>query len=228
MEEKIFCAYCQQEKSIIDFYKGNKRRCKVCTQQYQAEYRARNPEKYAYKPTRRIQSADSDIKQKCISCLEVKPIEHFGRGKSQRYTDRKNRCKECESFLERQKRKARQERREQEKEREREALLSLTYQERINIIDRKLYNKQLKRVYGIPIERYDEMLRQQNGVCAICHNPPDKHEKLVVDHNHTTGHIRGLLCKHCNWGLGNFKDSPENLINAAKYLKNSTWDEQTA
>lgn len=221
----MFCAYCQQEKPIVDFYETNKRRCKLCIQQYQAEYRARYSAKYTYKPIKRVQSVDSDIKRKCISCLEVKPIEHFGRGKSQRYTDRKSKCKECESFLTRQKRKTRQEKREQEKGKEREALLSLTHQERINIIDRKRYTKQLKKVYGISIERYNEMLKQQNGLCAICHNPPDKHEKLVVDHNHTTGHIRGLLCKHCNWGLGNFKDSSENLTNAAKYLKNSTWGE---
>lgn len=43
---------------------------------------------------------------------------------------------------------------------------------------------------------------------------------LVMDHNHQTGKFRGMLCNHCNRGLGNFKDNIENLENAILYLKN--------
>jgi hypothetical protein len=43
---------------------------------------------------------------------------------------------------------------------------------------------------------------------------------LVMDHNHSTGKFRGMLCHHCNRGLGNFKDDIQNLENAILYLKN--------
>ena len=45
------------------------------------------------------------------------------------------------------------------------------------------------RVYGINTEKYDAMAEEQGGTCAIC----NKEEKLVVDHCHDTGRVRGLL-----------------------------------
>lgn len=50
--------------------------------------------------------------------------------------------------------------------------------------------------------------------CVICGNE----EKLVVDHDHQTGKIRGMLCSHCNRGLGHFKDDPMLLEFASQYL----------
>ncbi len=61
--------------------------------------------------------------------------------------------------------------------------------------------------YGITVEQYDAMLRQQNGLCAICGRAP-KRFRLAVDHDHETGEIRGLLCTRCNLGLGWFRDDP--------------------
>ena len=51
-------------------------------------------------------------------------------------------------------------------------------------------------------ERYDKMLQQQNGVCKLCGNQPERRQRLAVDHSHTTGEIRGLLCYPCNISLG--------------------------
>lgn len=51
--------------------------------------------------------------------------------------------------------------------------------------------------------------------CVICGSD----EPLVVDHDHKTGKIRGMLCNHCNRGLGHFRDDPELLQFAAIYLK---------
>lgn len=75
---------------------------------------------------------------------------------------------------------------------------------------------QLKRLYGISKEEYANLLSLQNGRCAICHKFSDL--QLHVDHCHTTGKIRGLLCVCCNRAIGFFKDSTESLQNAIDYL----------
>jgi len=77
----------------------------------------------------------------------------------------------------------------------------------------------LKKKYGITVEEFEQMLKNQDYKCDICKLPSDSFKEwLVVDHNHTTGKVRGLLCKSCNFGLGNFKDSTFNLQNALNYL----------
>ena len=76
----------------------------------------------------------------------------------------------------------------------------------------------LKNCYGMTIEKKDVMLAAQNNKCAICKDELVG-KKLHVDHCHTTGKIRAILCHHCNTGLGLFKDSAELLAKAAKYLK---------
>ena len=76
--------------------------------------------------------------------------------------------------------------------------------------------------YGITEEQYNEVLVKQGGKCAVCGednldirgNP----SHLCVDHDHATGKIRGLLCKHCNIAAGNLRDSPERALRLAKYL----------
>lgn len=63
----------------------------------------------------------------------------------------------------------------------------------------------LKRRYGMTIEAYEAQLTAQDGVCAICSNPPKggpRSKRLHVDHNHITGKNRGLLCVGCNSALG--------------------------
>ena len=59
------------------------------------------------------------------------------------------------------------------------------------------------------------MLEAQGKKCYLCKSS----KKLVVDHDHNTGKVRGLLCDLCNRGLGYFKDNPDVLIAAAKYVK---------
>ena len=84
--------------------------------------------------------------------------------------------------------------------------------------EEKVYNRYLCRIrnrYGITKEEYEKMINDQNNVCVICNNK----DKLVVDHDHITGHVRGLLCNNCNRGLGSFKDNVQILDAAIVYLK---------
>ena len=76
--------------------------------------------------------------------------------------------------------------------------------------------KNLKR-YGLSEHGWKAMFANQSGRCKICHKEPE--ERLHVDHCHQTRKIRGLLCGACNRGLGQFKDDPELLKRAIKYLE---------
>lgn len=83
----------------------------------------------------------------------------------------------------------------------------------------------LNRYYKLSISEYAEMYKDQNGVCAICKNPEAHKDKygnvrvLAVDHCHTSGSVRKLLCYHCNSMLGQAKDNPDTLIAGAEYLR---------
>jgi len=74
---------------------------------------------------------------------------------------------------------------------------------------------------GLTIEDYRRMSTEQEGRCAICRTdvPGQNAARLILDHDHKTGVVRGLLCSSCNRGLGYFADSPERLLAAASYLK---------
>lgn len=76
----------------------------------------------------------------------------------------------------------------------------------------------LARCYGITVELYDALFRRQQGKCAICLEPPKK-SRLCVDHCHSTGKIRGLLCRTCNVGIGLLQDSEVILRRATGYLE---------
>lgn len=76
----------------------------------------------------------------------------------------------------------------------------------------------LKRTYGIDLYEYHAMLKEQQGVCAICYKP-EIDKDLAVDHCHRTGQVRGLLCYMCNTSLGKMEDSPDRLRRAAAYLE---------
>lgn len=77
------------------------------------------------------------------------------------------------------------------------------------------------RGYGLTQIQYDSIFLGQNGLCAICNKPPDgeRWKKLCIDHDHSTGQVRGLLCSTCNTALGKFQDSQELLQKAIDYLK---------
>tara|TARA_R110002074_G_scaffold209979_1_gene378986 strand:- start:132 stop:602 length:471 start_codon:yes stop_codon:yes gene_type:complete len=79
-----------------------------------------------------------------------------------------------------------------------------------------------KKKYGISPEEYNYMIKEQNNKCKICLVDflYDKTStKPFVDHCHTTNKVRGLLCLHCNTGLGYFKDHIPTLTKTINYLQ---------
>lgn len=131
----------------------------------------------------------------CKYCLENKPLEQFH--KHARTKDgRQGHCKECHYDKTKKWRTENKERHEH------------------------LQRSRTLAKYGITTDDYDFMLEEQNGCCAICGLHHTQHGKaLIVDHNHKTGKVRGLLCRNCNVGIGALGDSFTNLINAASYLR---------
>ena len=95
--------------------------------------------------------------------------------------------------------------------------------------------ERLKREYGLSKDRYDQILEQQGGTCAICKDTEilkrelGERSHLVIDHNHLTGEMRGLLCHACNRALGVFHDDLSMIRSCLSYLmkfdKRKSWDE---
>lgn len=80
--------------------------------------------------------------------------------------------------------------------------------------------RDLKRNYGITLESYNEMLAGQDHSCACCgKHANDEYHRLAVDHCHTTGLVRGLLCSNCNRALGFAQDDVSILQNLIHYLE---------
>lgn len=84
-------------------------------------------------------------------------------------------------------------------------------------MSRSTMKHNLKRMYGMTLGQYDEMVENQNGVCMICEKP-EINRRLSVDHDHKTGKVRGLLCCRCNFALGIVEDDGF-VIAAKKYLR---------
>ena len=87
-------------------------------------------------------------------------------------------------------------------------------------------DRALRRKYGLTLEQFKAMETEQNGVCAICFRPEKLQDwrngrvrRLAVDHSHTTGENRGLLCYDCNVSLGRMGESVERLEAMIRYIK---------
>jgi len=153
----------------------------------------------------------------CIKCKKLKALTEFYLIRSNK-DKLQNYCKDCSNLIH----KIHNATPEAKKKR--------------SILNKKLKNNSMykakekashyKRKYKMDLEQYNQMLKEQNGVCKICGKPEihlnnwtGKVRPLSVDHCHATGKVRGLLCHTCNLGLGNFKDNSELLRKGAKYLE---------
>ena len=134
----------------------------------------------------------------CGGCSSVKPLDEFNRDTGKK-DGRQSRCKACE--YEGYKRRLAED------------------PERVRRIARDSARRNRRRnMYGVTNEEFAEMCEAQGGVCAICQREPGQ-LGLVLDHDHETGEVRGVICSPCNSGLGLFQDDPEFLRVAAAYLE---------
>lgn len=136
----------------------------------------------------------------CTVCKTAKPFEDFYDGykaKKQRYSTNKkylhSRCKDCDH-----------------------ARVREYHYKNKETLKKKMLASHRRRKYGLNEKEYNNMLLSQNNICAICNKPSNK--TLHIDHNHTTGAIRGLLCSNCNTGIGMFKEDTAVLTKAIEYL----------
>lgn len=142
----------------------------------------------------------SKTHKRCPRCGLTKAIEQFPISKRHRMDGRYPYCLTCKSDAMRE--------------------ANTRYREN-HPIDHARYqlNRAAKRL-GISVEAVQARLAEQGGVCAICGGgPTGNHGRLVIDHNHQTGEVRGLLCGLCNTGLGALRDRLDLVIAAADYLR---------
>lgn len=144
----------------------------------------------------------------CSICGVEKPVDDFYRNRSYK-SGYDNRCKACHNAQTNARHVAAR-------------TADPTYHTKRSSVWRhanpdKVRISHLRRVYGITAERYHAMLAEQRNACALCGVTFTK--TPLVDHDHTTGRIRGLLCAGCNNILGLARDSAERLRAAADYLE---------
>ena len=134
----------------------------------------------------------SDLYRTCMTCGERKEITEFYM-RNKKTGRRHSACKECDKTRVKARHKNNPER---------------------------TRNNDLKRNYGITLQEHTNMFEQQNGLCAICKGEGDgRWKKLCVDHDHTTGKVRQLLCRNCNMVLGQVGDNIHILRSMIEYLQ---------
>ncbi|AZV02296.1 endonuclease VII [Pectobacterium phage Arno18] len=149
----------------------------------------------------------------CSCCKVEKPLSEFGKDASKR--DGLNSCcKRCRVNKNKEYRKANPER------------VIGVRRKYYKANSEKMREDSLKYKYKITLTEYNSMFAQQGGVCKICGmketaigHYSGEVKRLAVDHCHSTGVVRGLLCSRCNTAIGKMHDSPELLRKAADYIE---------
>lgn len=84
----------------------------------------------------------------------------------------------------------------------------------------RAHDQRVGRVFGLAEGDYERLYAHQGGLCAGCRRATGATKRLAVDHHHTTGEVRGLLCGPCNRMVGHFRDDPATFLRLADYLVN--------
>ena len=158
--------------------------------------------------------------QICTKCKLSKDYSLFSKDKSKKLGIHSV-CKECQKIQKAGRKDKAKLVRKAHYERTKE--LSSKYHKEKNAkpeVKLKFKEKHLKKSYNLSLEDLEQLKISQKYRCAICNTHEDdcSRKTLFVDHNHTTGEVRGLLCSQCNSALGLFYDDTELLASAIKYL----------
>ena len=138
----------------------------------------------------------------CTVCKVEKPLDDFHRRNTAK-DGRQNKCKECNSN---------QTKNWQAKNWDR----VLEGQKRRDSAPDSNHRRRARK-YGMSSEELEQFLLAAEGKCTICGRHPN--QWLVVDHDHSSGNVRGVLCEKCKQALGLMEDNIEYLSSAIKYLK---------
>lgn len=138
----------------------------------------------------------------CTKCNETKELSNFYKAKNN-LDGHRNDCKECCAAYNKEWQK-------KNPEKARKAWRKAEAKSRDGF--RRRASK-----YGLTKDQLKKMLDDANGVCAICGREPNNY--LVIDHCHTSGKVRDVLCEPCNQALGLFADNIEYMQSAIEYLK---------
>lgn len=217
---------CTKCKKLLreESFKKNKRKkdglsteCRECSAEQDRLYRQKVKER----------NKDNNLASiellRCSRCNEMKPSSLFNRDNS-RPSGYGNKCKPCQKEYHSEWRKdnAKYEEYqslyyEQNKERINERNTNYYYANKDWLLPKMNANRFFKK-FGITQEDAKTLLDSQGGVCAICHTDTPTEKGWCVDHCHTTGKIRGILCSKCNSGIGFLNDDPELCKRAIAYL----------
>lgn len=163
-----------------------------------------------------VDSPPIPLEKRCPRCGETKPIAAFGwRKTSAGRTRLRSRCRPCESAVALARRSTPEGRARRQVYRAELAARQRAERPEI-LVMASIRNS--ARVLGLDPAEAIAALEAAEGLCTICRRPANGRGRLVLDHDHETGSLRGILCSTCNVGLGNFRDNPAVLIAAAEYL----------
>jgi hypothetical protein len=173
-------------------------------------------------------SPELDCVKHCWTCGQSKSLSEFNKSSSTR-DGLQTRCRACGKIACRdwygknkdtERHKARKRSRVRGPiDRERNRLWALANPEKARYHSRK---KLLGKKYNMTIEEHDALFASQGSVCGACGSPePNSKKGWSTDHCHKTGVVRGIVCHHCNIGIGHAKDSVETIRSWIAYLERS-------
>jgi len=151
----------------------------------------------------------------CTTCKTDLPVEDFGLRKGKP----RSQCRPCVNL-------GNQQARERRRAKDPEAYKADTARWNRRVREKrgpekeKHFNRKTRLAckYKLTLEDFDRLFAEQGSACLICHATGSS-VRWVVDHDHQSGAVRGILCAMCNTGLGQFSDDPDRLRSAADYLE---------
>lgn len=201
------CTKCGDTKPFSDFYMSRREAdgktdwCKVCMNGQGARYRAANPTCSHGNYVKRVARFDEEaakakrgVSKRCCTCKVEKPLSDFTKDRNTSW-GLSARCRPCNS--------------------DRALAWRKENPQRARRVQKMSF---LRRKYGISEDALHALVEAQGGKCGICRDMLDMGRHTCIDHNHETGAVRGLLCRKCNSGIGQLRDSQEIVRAALHYL----------